>query len=130
MHNYKLIGLIKFSQLPFFLALVALDWGDWIYGLTAAIVTGGASSVASGFSLIVVAPDQFSVAHPGLLIKSMLTVFAVNGILSGFSFLRNKPIPQQVVHQTTYAVAESNEIGQPTRVVQTTTKSTTTSEHP
>lgn len=122
--NYKLIGLIKFSQLPFFAALLALDWGDWIYGLTAAVITGGASSVASGFSLIVVAPDQFNMVHPGLLIKSMLTMFFVNGMLAGFSFLRNKPVPT-MTRETTYTIAETTQTGQPTKVVTTTQEKTT-----
>jgi len=124
MHNYKLIGLIKFSQLPFFAAVLALDWGDWIYGLTAAVITGGASSVASGFSLIVVAPNQFNIVHPGLLIKSMLTMFFVNGMLAGFSFLRNKPVPA-MTRETTYTVAETTQAGQPTKVVTTTQEKTT-----
>lgn len=80
-----------------------LDWGEWSMGLVAAIVGGGAGSVASAFSLIVIAPDSFNMAHPALMIKAMLTMFIVNGLISGFAFLRNKPVPtvKEVTHTET-----------------------------
>ncbi len=117
LHHYKVIGLIQLSF------LAGLDWGDWIYGFSAAVIGGGASSVVSGFSLLVVAPDNFNMAHPGLLVKAMITMFIVNGLLSGFSFLRNKPVPVPVT-ETTHTMTTVTQPGQPPMVIHSDAKKT------
>lgn len=71
-----------------------LDFGDWFKGLVAAFVSGGASSVTSGFAVGVVDSKDFNVGDPAKLIKVMAVSFLMSGIMSMMLFLRNKPVPE------------------------------------
>lgn len=69
-----------------------LDWGDWFYGLFAAIIGGGMSAITSGVVVNMVDPDHFKAgSHDFYTI--VWSMFAANAIISGAMFLRQKPLP-------------------------------------
>ena len=78
----------------------SLDFGDWIRGLMSAVISGGASSVTAGFVVGAKDGDHFAVGSWNS-IELMGTVFLATGILSGFNFLRTKPLPDVKVVKTT-----------------------------
>ena len=76
--------------------MLRLDWDKWIYGLVAAIVTGGASAVAGGFGASAIAPGQFNLAggDPSWnMLKLMALMFIVNGIAGAAAYLKQSPLP-------------------------------------
>ncbi len=78
-----------------------LDWDNWIYGLFYALIGGGASAVSGGFATLLVDPDHFNIAHPGRLLETMGVTFLIAGAISGFGFLKQKPLPDQIKTVTT-----------------------------
>jgi len=75
--------------LPF--GIGSLEWGDWLYGLASGIISGGATSVVTGFGAALSDPEHFSSGSH--LVKLMTTVFVVSGVFNGLNFLRTKPMP-------------------------------------
>lgn len=71
-----------------------LDWGNWLYGLFWALIGGGASAVSGGFATMIVDPNDFNISHPGKLLETMLVTFTVAGIIAGFGFLKQQPLPK------------------------------------
>jgi hypothetical protein len=74
--------------------LGTLDFEDWILGLWAGTVQGGANSAYAGVSLIIVDPKDFNLTTGLTHLLTVTTgLFAVGAVTGFFSFLRNKPAP-------------------------------------
>ena len=76
-----------------------LDWGNWLRGLWAAVVGGGANAVVAGMGLNFVDPNHFN-AHPSDFYKMVGALFALNGTLSFFMYLKQNPLPTSVSKTT------------------------------
>ena len=102
-------------QLP--LGIGNLDFGDWLHGLIAAFVQGGAGAVTGGITVATMDPkDYFLGSHK--LYALMVAMFLVNGILGAMSFLRQKPVPDYKTVTTT--VQKTQITGMPpTKIVET-----------
>lgn len=73
-----------------------LNWKNWIYGLLAAIIGGGASAVVAAFSASMIAPGQFNLTdHIGNFFKLAGTTFAINGFMSAMFYLKQSPLPPE-----------------------------------
>ena len=69
-----------------------LDWGNWLYGLFAGFIGGGANAVTGGIVVSQFDPHDFnfSTGKFWFLLGSM---FLVNGAMSAFWFLKQHPLP-------------------------------------
>ena len=85
-------------QLPF--GFGDLDWSDWLRGLIAAFVGGGASAFTGG--LVVAGQDSthFAMGSPNSF-KLMAYIFLASGASSAMAFLRQKPVPDLKTITTT-----------------------------
>lgn len=70
-----------------------LDFLGWFYGLMAAIVSGGSSSVTAAVSAGFLDPEKFNLTHPMATIKLMMAVFILNALLGMFLYLKQSPMP-------------------------------------
>lgn len=73
-----------------------LRWSKWLYGLGSAVVGGGAGAVVSGFTSIILAPDQFNLTtgHGALKVVAAMAInFGVVGFFSMFFYLKQSPLP-------------------------------------
>lgn len=59
----------------------------WVHGWASAAIGGGASAVTAA----VVDPQDFNFSGDGL--KKLLTLFAVNAVVSSFFYLKTAPLP-------------------------------------
>ena len=75
--------------------MLKLDWAGWIYGLFAALIGGGAGSVAATVGAMGLAPGQFGVAGSAgwSSLKLMGFTFLFTGAISAFAFLKQSPLP-------------------------------------
>lgn len=60
---------------------------------------------------MLVAPDQFNLAHPGKLMESMAASFIVSGTITVMAYLRQSPIPQEIKTTTTTVTVEQKTVG-------------------
>ena len=99
------------------LGLGTLDWSDWARGLVAAFVSGGASAVTTGVVVSIKDPVHYATNSKDFF-ELVTSVFVMSGIMSGMSFLREKPLPgtKTTVEQTVTTVS-------PTQSTTTTIKS-------
>jgi len=70
----------------------------WIYGLGAAAISGGSSSVVSGLTSMGIAPDKFNMnSTSGMihLFAMMLANFAISGFLGTMLYLKQSPLPPE-----------------------------------
>lgn len=73
-----------------------MNWKKWLYGLGAAVIGGGAGSIAAGFSTAMVDPQRFNIhGGGGHLLEVMGTTFVVSGILHAAGFLAQSPLPAE-----------------------------------
>lgn len=72
-----------------------LDLGNWLYGLVAAVVGGGANAVVAGVAINIADPSHFN-ASTGPFYKIVGTVFAANATMSFFLYLKQTPLPKLV----------------------------------
>jgi hypothetical protein len=77
-----------------------LDFWGWIYGLLSAVIGGGASSVTAAIAASIIKPQDFALAGAAS-IKLMLSVFAINALISLFLYLKQSPLPKIVDSTTT-----------------------------
>lgn len=105
-------------ELP--LGIGNLDFEDWLHGLIAAFVQGGAGAVTGGITVATMDPkDYFLGSHK--LYALMLAMFLVNGILGAMAFLRQKPVPD---YKTVKTTVETTEQARRPAVVVTTVEET------
>jgi glycerol-3-phosphate acyltransferase PlsY len=81
-----------------------LDWENWMYGVFAGFIGGGATAVTSGVTLNMVDPKDFNV-YTSKFYVMVAAIFAANGLMSMFMFLKQNPLPPIVTTTTTTSVA-------------------------
>ena len=92
-----------------------VEWDDWIRGILAAFIGGGASAFSAGVADIL--------NHPGTSIWNrefwsvVSTTFVIAGLIALFAFLRTKPIPDKKVVTTT--IETTTQKGAPPKTVKT-----------
>ena len=79
-----------------------LDWSNWIKGVWASVVGGGSNAVVAGLGLNLIDPNHFN-AHTGDFYKMVGALFAFNGTVSFFMYLKQNPMPV-TVQKTTVTV--------------------------
>jgi hypothetical protein len=102
-----------------------MAWESWAYGLVAAFIGGGSGALSAGIGTMVVAPAQFNVEHPALLIKAMCWTFFAAGIVPFFSYLHQQPLPPVITVTTVETVEQKKS---PPAVVTTTVETTETKD--
>lgn len=69
-----------------------LDIGNWLYGLFAAVVGGGATAVVAAISI--------NQSDPHYL-NTVGRIFLTSAAFSAFMYLKQKPLPEHIVSKTT-----------------------------
>lgn len=77
-----------------------LDWSDWIRGIFAAFIGGGATAVSGAFALVLNDPKDFNI-QTGMFWTTVTTMFVISGFINLMMFLRSKPVPEYKVVTTT-----------------------------
>ena len=98
-----------------------LDFSDWVRGLVAAFISGGASAVTSGIVVSVKDPDHYAPMTHNFF-ELVGAVFVMSGIVSAMAFLRNKPLPE--VKTVTTTTQKTEKVGEPPAKVVTTVQET------
>lgn len=101
-----------------------LDWDHWLYGLIGAIIGGGSTSVVASIAAMGLTPGQYNLSdHLDKTLKMFFTCFVINGVISMFMWLRQKPLPDV---ETEVTIAHT-EIKEPDKTTKIDEKTTTTS---
>ena len=67
---------------------------EWVRGLLAAFIGGGASAITSGVTVSMMDPKDYNLAEGAAKLYALMGVlFTVNGIMSAAMFLRQRPVP-------------------------------------
>lgn len=69
---------------------------EWIRGLIAAFISGGAGSVGTGITLNMIDPDHYNLSQAHLMLKAMLIAFLLHAIIGVMMFLAKNPLPPEV----------------------------------
>lgn len=77
-----------------------LDWSDWIRGIFAAFIGGGATAVSGAFALALNDPKDFN-TQTGMFWNTIITMFLISGVINLMMFLRTKPVPEYKTVTTT-----------------------------
>ena len=77
-----------------------LDLGNWLYGLLAAVIAGGANAVVGGVAINMVDPAHFNAQHADFY-KLVTALFLANATMSFFLYLKQNPIPAHLISKTT-----------------------------
>lgn len=96
-----------------------LDTTDWLRGLVAAFVSGGASAVTSGMVVSINDPKDYAIGTAKFY-NLVWSVFAIAGLFSAISFLRTKPIPDLKTVVKTVEVTSGGAIPKVVTTVQET----------
>jgi len=99
----------------------SLDWSNWLYGLFAALIGGGAGAVVSGVAVSMMDPKDFSFGS-GKFFALVATIFLTHGSVSAFMFLKQQPLP--AIRTTTTTVETTERQAHPPAVVKTTVAET------
>jgi hypothetical protein len=70
----------------------------WVHKFFAAIISGGASSVVSGFITMGFAPDKFNITSLqglGHLFSLLVANFVVSGFIGMMFYLKQSPLPPE-----------------------------------
>jgi hypothetical protein len=102
--------------------LLKLDWGNWLYGLFAGFIGGGAGAVVTGVTASMLVPDKLAVGSTKSF-ELIGVVFLVHGCISMAMFLQQNPLPKQIKVVDESASVTSTEGG---KVTMMATKTTTT----
>lgn len=76
-----------------------LAWGEWLYGLVAAFISGGSGAVTSGIVVSSMDPKDYAIGGVNS-IHLMCWVFVVQGLLGFFMYLKQAPLPSKVTVTT------------------------------
>lgn len=83
-----------------------LDWSNWLYGLGAGFIGGGATAVTSGVTLNMVDSKDFNIYSSKFYVM-VGSIFLVNGLMNMFMYLKQNPLPAHTtvtkMEQTTTA---------------------------
>ncbi len=96
-----------------------LDFSEWLRGLIAAFISGGAGAVTSSVVVSFKDPEHFNFSQPAELLSLMFWVFIVSGVFGMFLFLRSKPVPDHKVVKTTVQETSVEPGVPPVKVVKT-----------
>lgn len=77
-----------------------LDWEDWIRGIFAAFIGGGATAVSGAGALMWNDGKDFN-PQTDIFWNTILTMFLISGVINLMMFLRSKPVPEYKVVTTT-----------------------------
>jgi uncharacterized membrane protein HdeD (DUF308 family) len=74
---------------------IRLDWGNWLYGLFAGFIGGGAGAVVTGFTASALDPDKLALGSSRFFVL-IGVVFLAHGCISTAMFLQQNPLPQKL----------------------------------
>lgn len=77
-----------------------LDFSNWMMGLWAAFIGGGAGAFSAGLATIVVDPHDFSI-YSAKFWKVVSGTFVISGLGPFFAYLHSKPLPDVITTTTT-----------------------------
>jgi len=95
------------------------DWGDWVSGIVAGFIGGGASAVVGGLALSFQDPKDFSIGTTKFF-NVAGTIFVISGLLNAAMYLKQNPIPKV----RTVVTVETVKRESPTTVVTKTVEET------
>jgi hypothetical protein len=81
------------------------DWENWLSGLFAAVIGGGANAVVGAVGLNLSDPSHFN-AKNNEFFKVVAVLFATSATVSCFMYLKQSPIPRLVSKTTTTLTVE------------------------
>ncbi len=95
-----------------------LDFSNWVMGLGAAFIGGGAGAFSAGLATIVVDPRDFNIYTPKFW-QVVFGTFVISGLGPFFAFLHTKPLPdvKQVTTMTQTVIPSG--IGDGGKVIET-----------
>jgi len=69
---------------------------QWLHGLGAAFIGGGAAAVSASISASLIAPGKFNL-HGGIwdLVELIFVTFGLNGLLTTMAYLKQSPLPDE-----------------------------------
>lgn len=74
---------------------------QWVHGLGAAVIGGGSSAVTAGVTVSAIRPDAFNFSgQVWPTLELMLALFIVNGFVAAFAYLKQSPLPTEVLEVT------------------------------
>ena len=93
-----------------FMGYEKLDVLDWLYGLAAAVIGGGANAVVGGITINMIDPKHFNAGNFDFY-KLVAAMFMANAVISLFMYLKQKPLPamRTVATHSEVAVPEGPE---------------------
>ena len=100
----------------------SLDWGNWLYGLLAGSISGGANSVSGALGAVIVDPKHFAIGSASSF-KLMAVIFGLTFLKDASLYLAQKPLPPVKTVTTTETVVQKTH---PTATVTTTVEETKT----
>lgn len=69
-----------------------LDFSDWVRGLVAAFIGGGAGAFSAGLSAIIVDQHDFNI-YTTKFWQLVFGTFVIGGLVPFFAYLHQKPVP-------------------------------------
>lgn len=79
-----------------------LDWSHWLYGLFGAVIGGGSGAVVGSLAAMGITPEKYDLsANLSNTLKMFAACFILNAIISGFLWLKQKPLPDIVEEKPT-----------------------------
>jgi Fe2+ transport system protein B len=84
------------------------DWPNWLRGLLAAGIGGGANAVVSAVGLNMTDPNHFNAQSPTFF-KLVGTLFASSALVSFFMYLKQSPLPQVISKTVTTTIVEKTQ---------------------
>lgn len=74
-----------------------MNWQQWVYGLGAAFIGGGAGAITASQVAMGIAPNTFNYSSGiGNMAKMAAITFVVQGGLMAFAYLKQSPLPALV----------------------------------
>lgn len=89
------------------LRLSDMDWGNWLYGLVAGAVAGGANSVTAGIAASALDDSRHFQIGSWKSIELMLMTFIMSAAFAMFFYLKQNPMPKIITETKTESVTVS-----------------------
>lgn len=72
-----------------------LNWSGWFYGSVGAMIGGGSSAVVASLTAMGITPERYNLTtHLQETMKMFGACFLVNGLVSLFLWLKQRPVPE------------------------------------
>lgn len=102
------------------LGLGELDLANWLRGLVAAIISGGAGAISGGLAVTLKDPNHYNLQDGlGNVMSIMSTAFIINGLIGAAMYLTKSPLPE---FKTVTTTVEKTETGPPAKTTTVTTR--------